>query len=150
MVQRVHLTPSSSHPLFSLKTPHYTLLPLLALPHIQPYNLGERFSGCYFYWIPNNVAEITVKCRRLKLVTLLWEPLWGQWDAETGARVEGSEVTGRLYTVLGKTQGNNRHIYRWLTALSGARAVIARFIARQQLLATNKGISSTGSWTGLP
>lgn len=79
------------------------------------------------------------------VVTLLREPLSGQWDAETGARVEGSEVTGRLYTSQGKTQGNNGHIYRWLAALSGAQADAARFKARQRLLPTNKGIPSTGS-----
>lgn len=108
-------------PLFLLlQTPAPFPSYLSILPHTQPYNLGERFSGCFFYWIPNNAAVITVKIRRLGL---LREPFWGQWDAKSGARVGGREVIGcfSFYTVHGKTRGNNHHIYRWLATLSGAR-----------------------------
>lgn len=49
--------------------------------------------------------------------------------------VPGREVGGSLagfYMEQGKMQGNNHHIYRWLAALSGAKADAARFEASQR------------------
>lgn len=65
-VQETNLLPL----ILLIKTPYIPPSTALLNPsHTQPCNLGEEFSGCYFYWIPNNFAEsLRLRCLRCSLV----------------------------------------------------------------------------------
>lgn len=92
----------NSHPVFFSGPSHCNL----SHPPIQPCNLAGRFRGCYFYWIPNNMAVIALKCRRRGLVAVLrLVPQWG--PLRLRARTEAMQVTAG--EAQGQKQGNNNH-----------------------------------------
>lgn len=127
----------------------FTPAPLLNLPHTQPYNLGETFSSVTVIFI-----EFPITLQRLQLNTGDWS-LWlcGSQSGASGmlrlgARVGGGEVIGCLFFLhrTGENTGPQSSFIDGLLLSLGPGQMLPGFKPASVLVATNKGISLTGSY----